>query len=86
VGEFLQSMGYPTQNEALGIVRSGNVKNIPFTAEDINRFYEIYGPQVAGVRGRTMKKKAKKMAELDRGAKMQVKVQEMSVDVMHTAG
>ncbi|MFN9982427.1 MAG: hypothetical protein ACK53Y_21045, partial [bacterium] len=33
-GEFLKSMGYPTKQEALGIVRDGNVKNIPYTAED----------------------------------------------------
>jgi len=85
-GEFLKSMGYPTKQEALGIVRDGNVKNIPYTAEDINRFYDIYGPQVAGIRGKTMKKKAKRMVELDRGAQMQVKLQELSVDVMHTAG
>jgi hypothetical protein len=69
-GEFLKSMGYPTKQEALGIVRDGNVKNIPYPAEDINRFYDIYGPQVAGIRGKTMKKKAKRMVELDRGAQM----------------
>jgi hypothetical protein len=39
-GEFLKSMGYPSQKEALGIVRDGNVNNIPYTAADINRFYD----------------------------------------------
>jgi hypothetical protein len=47
-GEFLRSLGYPTQREALGIVRDGNVKNIPYTASDINCFYDIYGPGCKG--------------------------------------
>jgi len=82
-GEFLRSLGYPTHREALGIVRDGNIKNIPFTADDVNRFFDIYGPQVAGVRGKTTKKKAKIMSERDRGAKLQITHQEMSADIMH---
>jgi hypothetical protein len=85
-GEFLKSLGYPTQKEALGIVRDGNVKNIPYTANDINRFFDIYGPQVAGVRGRTMKRTPSNTAELDQGAKMQLTFQEMSADIMHVGG
>jgi hypothetical protein len=85
-GGFLKPMGYPSRKEALGIVRDGNVNNIPYTAADINRFYDIYGPQVPGVRGKTMKKRAKAASELDRGAQLQIKSQEMSIDVMHTAG
>ena len=75
-GEFLKSLSYLTQKEALGIVRDGNVKNIPYTANDVNRFFDIYGPQVAGVRGRTMKRIPSNTAELDQGAKMQLTLQE----------
>jgi len=67
----------------LGIVRDGNIKNIPYTADDINRFFDIYGPQVAGVRGRTMKRAVKSINERDSGAKLQITHQEMSVDIMH---
>jgi hypothetical protein len=43
-GEFLKSLGYPTQREAIGLVRDGNVRNVPHTVEDVKRFFDIYGP------------------------------------------
>ena len=85
-GEFLRALGYPTQKEALGVVRDGNIKNIPHTAEDVKRFFDIYGPQVSGLRGRTMKRRVRAAAEEDRGAKLQVTNQEMTADVMQAAG
>ena len=48
-GEFLRALGYPTQKEALGVVRDGNIRNVPHTAEDVKRFFDIYGPQVSGL-------------------------------------
>jgi hypothetical protein len=84
VGEFLKSLGYPTQKEAIGIVRDGNIKNIPYTAEDVRRYFEIYGPQVPGIRGKTIKRQAILVGEEDRGAKLQITNQEMTADVMHT--
>jgi len=85
-GEFLRSLGYPTQKEAIAMVRHGNVTNIPYTAEDVRRFFDIYGPQVPGVRGCTMKTKVKAKASEDRGARLQVTSQELTADVMHVAG
>jgi hypothetical protein len=82
-GEFLKSMGYPTEREAMGLVRDGNIKNIPYTTDDIRRFFDIYGPQVAGVRGKTTKRKPKTMVESDKGAKLQITHQELTADVMH---
>ena len=86
VGEFLKSLGYPTQKEAIGIVRDGNIKNIPCTAEDVRRYFEIYGPQVPGIRGKMMKRRAILVGKEDRGAKLQITNQEMTADVMHVAG
>jgi len=85
-GEFLRSLGYPTQKEALSIVRHGNVINVPYSTEDIKRFFSIYGAQVPGIRGRAMNKKVKATASEDRGARLQITNQEMTADVMHIAG
>ncbi len=82
-GELLKALGYPTLKEALNIVRDGNVRNVPHTAEDVRRFFGIYGPQVPGLRGRTTKSRLKNVAEEDREVKMQVTDQELTTDVMH---
>jgi len=85
-GEFLRSLGYPTQKEAMAIVRDGNVTNVPYSAEDVKRFFDIYGPQVPGIRGRSMNRKVKHKTSEDRGARLQITSQEMTADVMHVAG
>ncbi len=48
-GEFLRALGYPTEKEALNFVRNGNVTNIPYSVDEVKRFYDIYGAQVAGI-------------------------------------
>jgi hypothetical protein len=85
-GEFLRSLGYPTQKEALAIVRDGNIINIPYSAEDVKRFFDIYGAQVPGIRGRTVKKRVRPKTSEDRGAQLQITNQEMTADIMHVAG
>jgi hypothetical protein len=85
-GEFLHSLGYPTQKEAMAIVRDGNVTNVPYSAEDVKRFFDIYGAQLPGIRGRSMNRKAKHKTSEDRGARLQIKSQEMTADVMHVTG
>jgi hypothetical protein len=84
-GEFLKSMGYPGQKEAVAIICDG-IKNIPHTVEDVKRYYDVYGPPVPGIRGKTMNCRLRVQSEEDRGAKMQFTSQEMTADVMHVAG
>jgi len=84
-GEFLRSLGYPTEREALNFVRDGNVTNIPFTVDEVKRFYDIYGPQVEGIRGRTTNRHAVRTVSEDSGVKMERTVQEVVADVMHVA-
>lgn len=57
--EFLQSLGYPTEHEAIKLVCSGNIRNIPYNVKDVRRFYVIYGAQVPGLRGRTTRRHPK---------------------------
>jgi hypothetical protein len=37
-GEFLKSLRYPTEREAISIVRDGNVLNIPYRVDVVRRF------------------------------------------------
>jgi hypothetical protein len=84
-GEFLQALGYPTEKEALNFVRDGNVMNIPYSVDKVKHFYDIYGLQVAGIRGRTTHKHAVQTTTADAGRKMERTVQEVVADVMHVA-
>lgn len=70
----------------MALVRSENVTNIPHTAEDVKRFFEIYGAQVPGIRGKTTNRNLRRASEEDRGAKLQLTSQEMTVDIMSAGG
>jgi hypothetical protein len=56
VGKLLRSLGYPTEKDAEHIGRDANTLNVPCTVDDVRRFYDIYGAQVAAIRERTTKK------------------------------
>jgi len=83
--EFLRALGYPSEHEAVKLVRSGNVRNIPYSVDDAGRFYDIYGGQVAAIRGQTTKRHVKLSAMADSTARMQITEQELAADVMHIA-
>jgi hypothetical protein len=85
-GEFLKALGYPTEREAVAIIRDGNVLNVPHMVEDVRRFYDIYGAQVPGIRGRTTKQHATPAVRADIESKEQITHQEMVMDVMHIVG
>jgi hypothetical protein len=85
-GEFLKALGYPSEKDALELLRTGNVRNIPHSADDISRFYTVYGPQVEALRGKTTRSHAKTRVMSDEGSKMQLTYQDMVMDVMHVAG
>jgi len=85
-GEFLKSLGYPTQSEALRIVSDGNVMNVPYTLADIKRFFDIYGAQVPGLRGKTTKRHVSRHRTEDAMAKLQIMNQQLVADVVHVAG
>jgi hypothetical protein len=37
-GEFPKALGYPSERDALEVLRAGNVRNIPHSPDDIRRF------------------------------------------------
>jgi Reverse transcriptase (RNA-dependent DNA polymerase). len=81
--EFIKNAGYPSRNEAIHLIRDGNLNNVPIAVEDVNRYYDIYGPMVEMVRGKTTKRKVKFIRdEPDMGIKEQRKMQRLTSDVM----
>jgi hypothetical protein len=85
-GEFLKALGYPSERDELELLRTGNVRNIPHSPDDVRRFYTVYGPQVEALRGMTTKAHAKSRVMSDEGSKLKVTYQDLVMDVMHVAG
>jgi hypothetical protein len=54
---FTSAMGAMAMADIIGQVRSRRVDGIDFTVEDVVRAYEMYGPDLQAVRGKTVKKK-----------------------------
>jgi len=60
--------------------------NVPHTLADIKRFFDIYGAQVPGLRGKTTKRHVSSHRTEDAMAKLQITNQQLVADVVHVAG
>ena len=49
--------GHPTDAQFLKMVSNNSIKNCPVKPEHITNAYSIFGPSIAGVRGRTTRQK-----------------------------
>jgi len=85
-GECLRALGYPSLQDAINLVKDGNVRNVPYGVEDVHRFFDIYGAQIPALRGKTTKKHVRPLAMEDRSAKIQLTRQVLVADVMHVCG
>ena len=47
-------LGHPTDRDFLGMVRGGMSSNCPVTANAVKNAHQIFGPDLAGIRGRTV--------------------------------
>jgi hypothetical protein len=82
--EFVKNAGYPSQAEAVSMVRDGNINNMPVNVVDVNTYYDIYGPVVEAVRGKSNKKKVSfAHGGVDEGIREQRRMQTLVSDVMH---
>jgi hypothetical protein len=82
-GELLKALGYPSERDALEVLRDGNIRNIQHSADDVCRFYTIYGPQVVAKSGKTTKAHAKTKIMKDEGSELQLTLQDLVMDIMH---
>ncbi len=49
-------LGHPTDRDFLGMVRGGMISNCPVTANAVHNAHQIHGPDLAGIRGRTVRR------------------------------
>jgi len=86
-GVFVRNAGYPSEQVAINLVRSGNINNVPIDVQDVKNFFEIYGTPVAAIRGKTTEdKNITGRDNYDSGLREQITVQEQISDVMYMAG
>ena len=52
-GQFIRSAGFPSEQTAINLVRSGNINYMPIEVQDVKNFFEIYGTPIAAIRGKT---------------------------------
>ncbi len=52
-------IGNPTEQEFLGMVGNKMIKNCPILPSAITNAYKIFGPDLAGVRGKTTRSATK---------------------------
>ena len=81
--QLLGKMGYPTTEQALSIIRSGN--NFEATAHDFRVADAIWGPDVASLKGKTVKKQTT-AADITVGPSIVQIEQVLAIDVMFVEG
>jgi hypothetical protein len=47
-------LGHPTDRDFLGMVRDSMISNCPMTANAVTNAHQIFAPDLAGIRGRTV--------------------------------
>jgi hypothetical protein len=49
-------LGHPTNHDFLGMVCDGIISNCPVTVNAVTNAHQIFGPDLAGIRGRTVRR------------------------------
>jgi hypothetical protein len=49
-------LGYPSPRSMIDMINNGTIINCPVTSKDISRAHQIYGPDLASLRGKSRKK------------------------------
>ena len=84
---FIKNAGYPSEQEAINMIRDGNVTNVPIEVVDVKACFDIYGTPVESVRGKMTARKSVNIRDnYDHGLKEQRTIQDMTADIMHAGG
>jgi hypothetical protein len=84
--ELVRNLGFPSMYEAIQVIESGSLGNMPLlTEEDVRWAYRLFGPLVGFVRGKTTCKKVS-MAVPDDDLITDQKRQVLLADIMHLDG
>jgi hypothetical protein len=83
-------LGHPTNCNFLGMVHSGMISNCPVTANAVTNAHQIFGPDLAGVRGRSVRRPLESVAtnyvQIPRAIIEQHQLVTLAVDVMFVNG
>ena len=52
-------MGHPSQHEVEEMVHEKMTQNCPIKPQDVTNAYKIFGPDLAGMRGKSVRKKTR---------------------------
>ena len=83
-------LGHPTDRDFLGMVRGGMISNCPLAANAVTNAHHIFGPDLAGVRGRTVRRPPESVTinyvQIPRAILEQHQLVTLAVDVMFVNG
>ncbi len=83
-------MGHPTDRDFLGLVRANLISNFPVTTTAITNAHAIFGPDLAGVRGRTVRRPPESVrtdyVQIPRAILEHYQLVVLTVDVMFVNG
>ena len=84
--EFVRVAGYPSEREAVSMIRDGNIDGMPHEVSDVKDYFDVYDVPIASVRGKWTHKKAAARLTADDGIREQRKEQKFTSDVLHING
>ncbi len=76
-GEFLKAIGYPSLKGAVHMVQNGKLLNVPYSADDVRKYFDTCRTQVEAVRGKMAKMHAKHPTREDSKMREQHTMQEL---------
>ena len=83
-------LGHPTDRDFLGMVHGGMISNCPVTANAVKNAHQIFGPDVAGIRGRTVRRPPESVTtdyvQIPRAILERHQLVTLAVDVMFVNG
>ena len=83
--EVMKQLGYPSTKDMVKMIVKGMIINMPITVHDIIRANKIYGPDVASLKGKTVKRNLKKTSNIYVPRAM-MKRQDLYTDIFYWRG
>ena len=51
--DFVERLGYPSDRDVIALMEGGKILNCPYSARDLVRAREVYGPALGAIKGKT---------------------------------
>ena len=84
---LVERLGYPSRQMVIDALRYGNINNVPLTAEDVHRCYDIYGPSLGELKGKTTRPRpSERLLRTDPDLDTTPKPGYMDIDIFNVSG